>query len=43
MKWPVPTNCTEVRSFVGGNTILVEVQYFVFNGSCTTPHNNNGH
>jgi len=41
MKWPVPPNVTEVRSFFSGNTILAEVHSFIFSGSFTTPHNNN--
>jgi hypothetical protein len=40
MKWLVPTNVTEVRSFFG-ETILVEVHSFIFSSSCTTPHHNN--
>jgi hypothetical protein len=40
IKWPVPTNVTEVRSFVGGTQYLWKFIAF-FSGSCTTPCHNN--
>jgi len=40
MKWPVPTNVTIVRSFVGGGKYL---QKFIssFLSLCTTPRHKN--
>jgi hypothetical protein len=41
LKWPVPTNVTEVRSFFGVNTVPMEVYSILFSCSCTTSCHNN--